>query len=268
MRKISVLLLTLCFFATGCQSKEESVPVNGGSELRAESSFNVEAAVHEDHTKVKLLLHNQGNQPLLLTFPSSQQFEVIIQRASGEELYRYSKGKMFSQALTRVELQPGETKTWEATWNYDENPYQKGETYTITGKLLPIEVNGKKAPANLFTETISYEADGRIDSAEETLDVEVEKQGSGGTYTLSGEAVPSVGQAYYAVSDGHNMLVEETAFDISKPWKISIKIPKEQLPENGTVILEMYAKKKNSKTVVRKLVVLEQFGHVSSSSKR
>lgn len=160
MRKISVLLLTLCFFASSCQSKEEDLPVNVSSGPREESSFNVEAAVYEDHTQVKLLLHNRGDQPLSLTFPSSQQFEVIIKRASGEELYRYSKGKMFSQALTRVELRPGETKTWETTWNYDETPFQKGETYTITGKLLPIEVNGKKAAANLFTETISYEADG------------------------------------------------------------------------------------------------------------
>lgn len=259
MRKISVFLLTLCFFMTSCQAKEESLPVNQSPEAREEPSFKVEAAVYEDHTQVKLLLHNQANQPLSLTFPSSQQFEVIIKHASGEELYRYSKGKMFSQALTRAQLQPGETKTWETIWNYDENPFQKGETYTITGKLLPIEVNGKKAAPNLFTETISYKADGRIDGAEETLDVEVEKQGSDGTYTLSGEAVPGVEQAYYAVSDGHNMLIEETALDISKAWKISIRIPKEQLPTNGTVILEMYAKKKNSKTVVRKLIVLEQF---------
>lgn len=268
MRKISVLLLTLCFFATSCQSKEESLPVNQSSGPKEESSFHVEAAVYEDHTQVKLLLHNQGDQPLSLTFPSSQQFEVIIKRANGEELYRYSKGKMFSQALTYARLQPGETKTWETAWNYDEKPFQEGETYTITGKLLPIEVNGKKAAANLFTETLSYEADGRVDGAEETLDVEVEKQGRGGTYTLSGEAVPGVEQAYYAVSDGHTMLVEETAFDISKPWEISIRIPKDQLPANGTVILEMYAKKKDSKTVVRKLVVLEEFRNMSSDSRR
>jgi len=268
MRKISVLLLTLCFFAAGCQAKDESLPVDQSAEPREEPSFKVEAAVHEDHTQVKLLLHNLEDQPLSLTFPSSQQFEVIIKRASGEELYRYSKGKMFSQALTSVSLQPGETKTWEVAWNYDEKPFQQGETYSITGKLLPIEVNGKKAAANLFTETISYKADGRIGGAEDTLDVEVEKQGNDGAYTLSGGAVPEVEQAYYAVSEGHIMLVKETAFDISKPWKISIRIPKEQLPTNGTVILEMYAKEKKTKTVVRKLVVLEQFPNASSGSER
>ncbi|GAA3322070.1 hypothetical protein GCM10020331_040480 [Ectobacillus funiculus] len=47
--------------------------------------------------------------------------------------------KMFSQALTSVSLQPGETKkTWEVAWNYDEKkPFQQGETYSITGKTAP-----------------------------------------------------------------------------------------------------------------------------------
>ncbi|GAA3322068.1 hypothetical protein GCM10020331_040470 [Ectobacillus funiculus] len=63
-KKISVLLLTLCFFAAGCQAKDESLPVDQS----AEPSFKVEAAVHEDHTQVKLLLHNLEDQPLSLTF--------------------------------------------------------------------------------------------------------------------------------------------------------------------------------------------------------
>lgn len=51
---------------------------------------------------------NLTEEPLDLTFPSGQRAEVVL-RSEGSEQYRWSKGKVFTQAVTVETLQPGGT---------------------------------------------------------------------------------------------------------------------------------------------------------------
>lgn len=51
---------------------------------------------------------NLTDEPLDLTFPSGQKAEVVLHR-EGSEQYRWSKGKVFTQAVTIETLQPGAT---------------------------------------------------------------------------------------------------------------------------------------------------------------
>jgi hypothetical protein len=50
-------------------------------------------------------------------FSSGQQFEVVITDENGEEVYRYSDGKFFTQALIYKDIKPGQSIKWQDVWD-------------------------------------------------------------------------------------------------------------------------------------------------------
>lgn len=61
-------------------------------------------------------IRNDTSSPAVLTFPSGKQFDIWVTQGDGD-LFRASKGRVYTQAQTRLVLQPGETKTFCAQWN-------------------------------------------------------------------------------------------------------------------------------------------------------
>ncbi|UOY93974.1 BsuPI-related putative proteinase inhibitor [Ectobacillus sp. JY-23] len=115
-------------------------------------TFEVEARPQGSQLEVRLILTNTSENRLIMTFPSSQQFEVIIS-AKERQVYKYSADKMFSQALTKVELEPGETKVWKAVWKYDI-PGAKEKSYKVLAELQPIEVNDESVKSGIFQKVL------------------------------------------------------------------------------------------------------------------
>jgi hypothetical protein len=58
------------------------------------------------HAQFKL--ENTGEQPLTISIPSGQEFDLVIRDEAGEEVFRWSDGKFFTQALQTISLSPGE----------------------------------------------------------------------------------------------------------------------------------------------------------------
>lgn len=79
---------------------------------------------------VRLILHvtNSGEAPVDLTFPSSQRHEFVVTTPSGEEVWRWSEGMAFMQALSSDTLAPGESWHMEAIWDPGE---RRGEFVAI-----------------------------------------------------------------------------------------------------------------------------------------
>lgn len=92
----------------------------------------------------------------------------------------------------------------------------------------------------------------------------VQVEGKSGKYTVQGEASTKEGKFYYTVEDGHNQLVDETIVTLEKKFpesatfQIKISIPKEQLPQNATLILNLYERDSNGNIANTLPVVLEQ----------
>ncbi len=89
---------------------------------------------------------NISDQPQTVTFPSGQDFDITVRRQSGEQVWQWSASRTFIQVLREVMLQPGEQRTFTATWN----PAQESGTaagpgvYEATAVLTtrnPIESN-------------------------------------------------------------------------------------------------------------------------------
>jgi hypothetical protein len=91
----------------------------------------------------------------------------------------------------------------------------------------------------------------------------IKVEGSNGSYKISGEARPINGKFYYTVEDGHNELVSQTAVSIASvfpKWKgfsISLSIPENKLPANGSLVLNLYEISKDGSIVHTYPVLLE-----------
>ncbi len=56
----------------------------------------------------RLTLRNTSADPIELTFPSGQRFDLTLRNEKGEIVYRWSDGKAFTLALGSLEVGPGE----------------------------------------------------------------------------------------------------------------------------------------------------------------
>lgn len=73
-------------------------------------------------TQFVISLTNQSDQLKKLEFHSGQKYEIIVTNDKDEEVYTYSKGKMFSQALESALIKAGESMEWEETWQHENLP--------------------------------------------------------------------------------------------------------------------------------------------------
>ena len=91
--------------------------------------------------------------------------------------------------------------------------------------------------------------------------------GSSGRYTVTGQVKLSVGNYFYTVEDGHNVLISEKIL-VKKanktkwmPFKVKINLVKKQLPSNGTIIFYTYERDAQGKIIHAYSIVLEKFYH-------
>ncbi len=82
-------------------------------------------------------VRNAGTGPATFNFPSAKQFDIWV-ICNGKEVFRESDGKMYTQALTSFTLQPGESKSFSATWTVDPKSAECGEDrpYEIHAELV------------------------------------------------------------------------------------------------------------------------------------
>lgn len=76
-----------------------------------------------------LTVANGGLDPVELVFPDAGRADFAV-RAGDTEMWRWSAGRMVTQAIETVTLAPGERITVEATWT-DPTP----DDYTVVAEL-------------------------------------------------------------------------------------------------------------------------------------
>jgi hypothetical protein len=85
------------------------------------------------------LRHSQA-EPLRVTFSSGQTYEVVVRDETGAEVWRWSQGRGFTQALRAVEFGAGE-KDWMVTFPAPEKPGR----YTAEASLATVAPIGYRA---------------------------------------------------------------------------------------------------------------------------
>lgn len=90
---------------------------------------SLDTEVRSDGVSFVFTVENDGDKPVRLSFRSSCTADFAV--LDGEdERWRWSQGRMFTQALQSESLDPGESMTYDGEW---QNP-QSG-TYTAVATL-------------------------------------------------------------------------------------------------------------------------------------
>lgn len=82
---------------------------------------------------VRFALHvtNRADKNVELMFPSGQTHEFSVKDSTGREVWRWSEGRMFTQALQSKLLAGEETTTYEESWQ----PGARAGRYTVVATL-------------------------------------------------------------------------------------------------------------------------------------
>jgi hypothetical protein len=75
------------------------------------SAFAVSAAPSALHFALNVT--NPGKKGIELSFPSGQEYDFSVRDSVGREVYRWGKGRMFTQSRQNTVLDGGETKRFE-----------------------------------------------------------------------------------------------------------------------------------------------------------
>ncbi|UOK58819.1 proteinase inhibitor [Bacillus sp. CMF21] len=147
MKKLVFIMLGLLFLV-GCgqtaENKDEAEEVSGNVETK-EVQLAVETKESPESVQINITLKNNTDEEKNFEFSSGQKYEIIITDPNGAEVYKYSKGRMFTQALQYLKLPSGESQTWQETWDKKSagNKIEAGE-YTVK-VLLTGKAEGVKA---------------------------------------------------------------------------------------------------------------------------
>jgi hypothetical protein len=90
---------------------------NGGGEAEmAELLPSVQVTTGDDSVELLLQVTNTTGAPVPLTFPSGQSYDFVVYDGTAREVWRWSAGQMFTQAVREESLAPGETRTYREVW--------------------------------------------------------------------------------------------------------------------------------------------------------
>ncbi len=90
---------------------------------------HLDVTASDDSVQFTFTVTNAETEQVEMAFPSGKIADIAVSK-SGEEVWRWSAGRMFTQAIETVLLAPGESFTREMAW---ESP-QPGD-YTAAASL-------------------------------------------------------------------------------------------------------------------------------------
>lgn len=87
---------------------------------------------------------NVGTAPVTYNFSSSQMYDFVITQG-GREVWRWSKGKAFTQAFVSLTLQAGESKSFRETWRQtgSQGTQLTAGEYSVTAVLTLADRNAR-----------------------------------------------------------------------------------------------------------------------------
>lgn len=132
-RSLLRLLPLLLALAGGCapRAAESEAESRGSTAGPPDLLASLQATTYGDSVQFVLQVTNTTAQPLALDFRSGQRFDFVVEHA-GAEVWRWSEGRMFTQALATESLPAGSTLTYSAPWG--PAPAASGE-FTVRGIL-------------------------------------------------------------------------------------------------------------------------------------
>lgn len=140
---IPILVIGALAFACGPRPNEASTPnvtaamtsLSAPKRRHAPREATIEPTIavrtEQGIVHVRLLVANAGEKKAELSFPSGQTHDVAVLDDRGREVWRWSDGKLFTQALQTKSLGGGDTVTYDESWS----PRAAHGRYTVVATL-------------------------------------------------------------------------------------------------------------------------------------
>ncbi|WP_157796536.1 BsuPI-related putative proteinase inhibitor [Bacillus sp. FJAT-45037] len=143
-----LFLSVVCFMtimgACGQAVTNNDELVEGEEAMDTNDDWNVQAdatQLEDGEVLVDIDVVNQMEEGASLDFTSGQIYEIVFVNEDGEEQYRFSHDMMFTMALTQVDFEAGETKTYQETIR--AKGWGQG-LYTVNIEVVAAAVNGEE----------------------------------------------------------------------------------------------------------------------------
>ncbi len=275
MKPIMLLIGIMFLSSCGTSSQDtngnehvESKEIMAPSLNLAEFATKLDVNATSENVKYTILFTNNSEEIANLLFSSGQKFEIVVENSIGDEVYRYSKGKMFTMALETQRIKPGETISFEDEWNFVTNDkrLETGE-YKVFATVIPSEINtmsiekGTFRSEGFFSITETDEKDKLEQSNDNSAFRNIQVSGENGEYVIKGEVRVFEAVFMYVVEDGHNELISETPFQANEgaptwsKFELKLSVEKEKLPTNGTISAHLFERSANDGSIVNSYYV-------------
>ncbi|MGO4899948.1 BsuPI-related putative proteinase inhibitor [Bacillus sp. GM2] len=134
MRLISMIVMLL--FVGGCGQNGDQVPDKevSGEVDNGSVTLTVEPVQKQGEIEFRMSVVNHTDDVAEFEFSSGQKFELIVSDKEGNERYRYSKGKMFTQAFQTMTLNPKESYDFTDVWKEVPEPGTYEVNVTFLGR--------------------------------------------------------------------------------------------------------------------------------------
>ena len=103
---------------------------------------------------VTISAKNMGNQSASLFFSSAKKFDVSVLDSASNEVWRWSRGKVFTMAIEEIILKEGQDISFRATWpqvDFSGKPVPPG-SYLIRGESAASQLQ-EKVEATIVVES-------------------------------------------------------------------------------------------------------------------
>ncbi|MDA7026063.1 BsuPI-related putative proteinase inhibitor [Bacillus sp. CLL-7-23] len=130
-----IIALIMLLFVGGCNQIGENHP---DKEVTGEMSkgvvLSVEPVQKQGKVEFNMSVKNNTDKTVEFHFNSGQKFELTVVDEKGNEVYRYSEGKVFTQVLETMKLKPGESYDFKDVWTSVPGPGKYSVNVTFLGR--------------------------------------------------------------------------------------------------------------------------------------
>lgn len=133
MVRLILVFSMMLMFLNGCTSRNEdkvNTIVKEVGEVEVENGeleLKFDVNIIDYQAEFMITLTNKSKEMKKLEFPTSQKYEIIITDENEQEVYRYSAGKMFTQAIEYALIKPEESMQWEEIWEFKQGDIKPGK---------------------------------------------------------------------------------------------------------------------------------------------
>lgn len=111
--------------------------------LRYSAAIRDEVYVKGAPIDLALTIRNTGNAPVTLSFATAQRFDAALFDDTCREIWRWSRGRMFAQALGTLTVVPGNIVTYRIRWDQRD---QEGRPVRLGAYEARVLFLGKRTP--------------------------------------------------------------------------------------------------------------------------